>query len=55
MLFGVIPGCSIMYLLYEGMMNQKSDYSQMSIEGPTDAITLRQDDNFSSSPTEVLF
>jgi hypothetical protein len=46
MLSGVTPGYLITYLLYEGMESQKSDYSQISIEGPTDAIALRQDGNF---------
>jgi hypothetical protein len=55
MLFGVTPGCSITYLLHEGMKSQKSDYSQMPIKAPTDAIALRRDGNFSSFPAEVLF
>jgi hypothetical protein len=46
MLSGVTPGYLITYLLHEGMESQKSDYSRISIEGPTDAIALRQDGNF---------
>ena len=43
MLFGIIPGCSISYLLHEGMKNQKSDSFLDAIKGPTDAIALRRD------------
>jgi hypothetical protein len=42
-------------LKHEGMKSQKSDYSQVPIEAPTDAIALKRDSNFSSFPAKVLF
>jgi len=55
MLFGVTPGCSISYLLREGMKSQKSDSFPHAIEGPTDAIALMRDGNYSSFPAEAPF
>ena len=53
-LFGVTPGWSISHLSHEGMKSQKRIHSQMLIEGPTDAIALKRDGNYFSSPTEVF-
>jgi hypothetical protein len=38
MLFNVTSECLITYLLYEGMKNQKSDYSQIPIEAPCEDL-----------------
>jgi hypothetical protein len=55
MLFGVTPGCLISYLLHEEMKSQKSNSFPDAIKGPTDAIALRRDGNYSSFPAEVPF
>jgi len=48
-------GMGMVLSLCEGVKSQKSDYSQISIEGPTDTIALRHDDNFSSFPLKLFF
>jgi hypothetical protein len=48
-------GMGMILSLYEGMKSQKSDYSQISIEGPTDIIAPRRDDNFSSFLLKFFF
>jgi hypothetical protein len=55
MLFGITPGCSISYLLHEGMKSQKSGSFPGAIEGATDATALRCDGNYSSFQAEVPF